>query len=70
MITTGVPPRSRSKAAQGTRAMEILALWAKEDGEYLEFFRRDDRELLLLRLLKLLVEELRLGLGLGFRSGE
>ena len=70
VATTGVPPRSRRKAAQGTRAMAIRALWVKVEGEYLEFFRRDDRELLLLRLLRPLVEESRLGLGLGLRSGE
>jgi len=70
VATTGVPPRSRRKAAQGTRAMAIRPFWVKAEGEYLEFFRRGDRELLLLRLLKPLVEEFKLGLGLGLRSGE
>lgn len=49
---TGVPPRSRRKAAQGTNARAILALWAKVEGENREPLRRDLedelRELLLL----------------------
>ena len=36
---TGVPPRSRRNAAQGTSATAIRALWAKEEGENREFLR-------------------------------
>lgn len=39
IATTGVPPRSRRKAAQGTRATAILALCAKAEGENREFLR-------------------------------
>lgn len=39
VATTGVPPRSRRKAAQGTRATAILALCAKAEGENREFLR-------------------------------
>lgn len=41
---TGAPPRSRRKAAQGTRARAIRALCANDDGENLEFFRDLDEE--------------------------
>lgn len=49
---TGVPPRSRRKAAQGTRATAILALWANEEGENREFLRDliEEEQLLLLLL--------------------
>lgn len=36
---TGVPPRSMRKAAQGTRATAIRALWANVEGENREFLR-------------------------------
>lgn len=44
VVSTGVPPRSRRKAAQGSRARASRALWAKEVGENREFFRDLDEE--------------------------
>ncbi|KAL0335880.1 UNVERIFIED_CONTAM: hypothetical protein Sradi_4799900 [Sesamum radiatum] len=41
VATTGEPPRSRRKAAVGTRATAILALWTKEEGENREFFMEE-----------------------------
>ena len=34
-----MPPRSRRKAPQGTRATAILELWTKLEGENREFLR-------------------------------
>lgn len=48
--TTGVPPRSRRKAAQGTSATAILALWTKADGANREFLRDLEEEELALAL--------------------
>lgn len=59
VASTGVPPRSRRKAAQGTSATAIRALWLKVEGEKREFLRDLDEE-----------EELKLELGLGFDSRE
>lgn len=62
VATTGVPPRSRRKAAHGTRVMARWALWAKEEGENREFLRDREEEEGEDKL------ELKLELGLG--SGE
>lgn len=44
VASTGVPPRSRRKAAQGTNATAILALCAKDEGENRELVREDLEE--------------------------
>lgn len=58
---TGVPPRSSRKAAQGTRAIAIRALWMKEEGENRDLLRDLDLPLPM---------NGELGLGLGDLSGE
>lgn len=62
VATTGVPPRSRRKAAHGTRAMAILELWANMEGANREFLT--DLEW----ASPLFAGKLLLGLGLGLGS--
>lgn len=66
VATTGVPPRSRRKTAEGTKAIAILVLWKKEEGENREFLTEELRRLLVVPRWK--EEEEELGLGLGFCS--
>lgn len=69
MVRTGRPPRSRRKAAAGTRATATRALWENEEGEESSrLLEEDDEE----EAAAALVEgERRKGPGgLGFRVGE